>query len=167
VQPLADPTTIRAFNHQGLFIHGDELCLADTAYQAFRTLVRDPHWQQNFLKQPLSTRRQIAQGIRAESTAQQTKNSAADMLWADVDKETATEWLTQTGASFLVHGHTHRPATEVLSPQHTRYVLSDWDLDHASPPRAEVLRWSASGLTRMGLEQATSGPHCGLTSMPE
>jgi UDP-2,3-diacylglucosamine hydrolase len=161
VQPLADPTTIRAFGRQGLFIHGDQLCLVDTAYQEFRKLVRAPQWQQNFLGQALTTRRQIAEKMRAESAAQQTKNSTESLLWADIDADTAVQWLSQTQSSFLVHGHTHRPATEALSAQHTRYVLSDWDVDHAAPPRAEVLRWSASGLVRMEVEQAA--PHCGLS----
>jgi UDP-2,3-diacylglucosamine hydrolase len=151
VAPLPDPTTICAFGTQGLFIHGDALCLADTAYQAFRKIVRAPQWQHHFLSQSLATRLEIAQGIRAESVAQQSKNSATDMLWADVDVATAVQWLSQTGSSFLVHGHTHRPSTEALSPNYTRYVLSDWDLEDAAAPRAQILRWSASGLTRLGL----------------
>jgi hypothetical protein len=32
-----------------------------------------------------------------------------------------------------------------------REVLSDWDLDDASPPRAEVLRLRRSGLARIAL----------------
>jgi UDP-2,3-diacylglucosamine hydrolase len=42
----------------------------------------------------------------------------------------------------LVHGHTHLPDCHSLSAQHVRWVLSDWDLD-AATPRASVLRLRA------------------------
>jgi hypothetical protein len=30
-----------------------------------------------------------------------------------------------------------------------RHVLSDWELDGSSAPRAEILRWSAAGFARI------------------
>jgi hypothetical protein len=30
-----------------------------------------------------------------------------------------------------------------------RHVLSDWELDGSSAPRAEILRWDASGFARV------------------
>jgi hypothetical protein len=30
-----------------------------------------------------------------------------------------------------------------------RHVLSDWELDGSSAPRAEILRWDASGFARI------------------
>jgi hypothetical protein len=35
-------------------------------------------------------------------------------------------------------------------------VLSDWELDHGSAPRAEVLRWGHDGLRRITPEAAMS-----------
>ena len=58
--------------------------------------------------------------------------------------------MAAAGTPTLVHGHTHRPATESLAPGFVRHVLSDWDLDHgAVPPRAQVLRWHAGDWTRL------------------
>ena len=48
-----------------------------------------------------------------------------------------------------MHGHTHRPGSEVLGPGFTRHVLTDWDLDRARPGRAEVLRLNRDGLARV------------------
>jgi UDP-2,3-diacylglucosamine hydrolase len=50
----------------------------------------------------------------------------------------------------MVHGHTHRPGSEVLAPGYTRHVLSDWDCDGA-PARAQVLRLTRDGFTRIDL----------------
>ena len=58
------------------------------------------------------------------------------------------------GARVLVHGHTHRPASEQRAEGWTRHVLSDWDLDHAQPGRAEVMRWTARGFERLSPEAA-------------
>ena len=38
--------------------------------------------------------------------------------------------------------------SEVLAPGYTRHVLSDWDCD-AAPPRAQVLRLTRDGFTRI------------------
>jgi hypothetical protein len=53
----------------------------------------------------------------------------------------------------MVHGHTHRPWQQALAPGFKRHVLSDWDLDDAAAPRAEVLR-----LTRDGFAARASQP---------
>ena len=53
------------------------------------------------------------------------------------------------GAPELVHGHTHRPASETLAPGFRRHVLSDWDLDHPTQRRAEVLRLTRDGFRRI------------------
>jgi UDP-2,3-diacylglucosamine hydrolase len=49
----------------------------------------------------------------------------------------------------FVHGHTHQPADHDMGDGLTRHVLSDWDVDHARTPRADVLRWSRDGIVRM------------------
>jgi UDP-2,3-diacylglucosamine hydrolase len=70
-----------------------------------------------------------------------------------VDTAMAVAWMHQAGCRSLVHGHTHRPGTEVLAPGYTRYVLTDWDL-RATRPRAEVLRLTRDGFTRLPLSRA-------------
>ena len=141
---LADPTVLVFQGQRFVLSHGDLLCLDDVDYQRFRVQARSAEWQQRFLAQPLATRRTQARGIRQESEAR--KHSGA--TYADVDTPAAIAWLQAAGAHTLIHGHTHHPATHPLAPGLQRVVLSDWDLA-AHPPRAEVLRLSATGLQRL------------------
>jgi UDP-2,3-diacylglucosamine hydrolase len=147
VMHLADPTVLAAFDQRLLLSHGDALCLSDLAYQRFRAEVRSDAWQQRFLSQPLDARRRIARDIRAESQQRKARQSPGE--WFDVDTECVRRWLQAAGAPALLHGHTHVPATHDLGGGVVRHVLSDWDLDHGSAPRADVLRWRRSGLARI------------------
>ena len=144
VQALHDPTVLCAFDQRAILSHGDAWCLADTDYQRFRTEVRDPAWRARILAKPLAERRALARNIRSESERKAAEHQGA---WADVDAPTAIEALLLAHATTLVHGHTHRPATEALAPTLARHVLSDWDLDHAD--RAQVLRWRDGVWTRL------------------
>lgn len=145
-QALADPTLLQAWGHRVLLTHGDAWCLEDRDYQRFRAMVRGEAWQRDFLARPLDERLAIAADIRSRS--EQRKAATTEPAeWADVDPAEALRWLQATGATDLVHGHTHRPGSSALSGQHLRHVLSDWDLDGATP-RAEVLRLSPQGFER-------------------
>jgi UDP-2,3-diacylglucosamine hydrolase len=133
-----------------LLIHGDALCLADEAYLRFRAQVRQPAWQQAFLAAPLEARLQQARQMREASQTHQQAMPTQD--WADVDEATAASWMSAAGVTTLIHGHTHHPADEPFGPAGSmRHVLSDWDLDHGRPPRAEVLRLSTQGFERISL----------------
>jgi UDP-2,3-diacylglucosamine hydrolase len=143
---LADPTLINAWGHAVLLTHGDALCLSDEAYMAFRREVRTPQWRAQFLAQPLAQREQLARNMRDASQAHQRAQPPEQ--WADVDAAAAVAWLHQAGSADLVHGHTHRPGSEVLAPGFTRHVLSDWDVDHP-PHRAQALRLTRDGFTRV------------------
>lgn len=151
---LADPTRLMAWNHPVLLTHGDLLCTADTEYQAFRRLVRSDEWQRQFLSLPLGERRAQAQRLREGSKAKaQERLAQTGSAYTDIDTATAVAWMHQAGCRSLVHGHTHRPGTEVLAPGYTRYVLTDWDL-RAARPRAEVLRLTRDGFARLPLSRA-------------
>jgi UDP-2,3-diacylglucosamine hydrolase len=139
---LDDPTVLSAFDERVLLTHGDAWCLADVAYQAFRRQVRDPAWQAQVLARPLAERRLMARSLRSESERLAAEQQGE---WFDVDAPTAMRWMTEADTPTLVHGHTHRPETGALAPGLLRHVLSDWDLDHAGAPRAEVLRWQRGG----------------------
>lgn len=147
ITPLADPTVLVAFGQRLLLSHGDALCLSDVAYQQFRQEVRSASWQRDFLSQPLSKRREIANHIRAESQRRKTAQPAGE--WFDVDPREAQRWLEAADAKILVHGHTHMPASHAMADGLTRHVLSDWDLDHDAGARAEVMRWQRDGLFRV------------------
>lgn len=152
VMPLADPTLLTAFDQRVLLTHGDALCLADTEYQKFRAMVRSPAWQQQFLAQPLEARREYARQVRQQSEAKK-RSHASHEEWADVDGPEALRWLHAASSTTMVHGHTHRPASQPLGAGCERHVLSDWELDHA-PYRAEVLRLTRQGFQRLPLAQA-------------
>jgi len=143
---LADPTVLRFEDQRFLLSHGDALCLADTDYLQFREQVRSTAWQANFLDKPLTERRSIARGLRAQSEARKQSG----LTYADVDSDDAKQWLTAANASTLIHGHTHRPGRHELGDNQRRVVLSDWDAI-ATPPRAEVLRLTVAGLQRFPL----------------
>jgi UDP-2,3-diacylglucosamine hydrolase len=150
MQRLDDPTVLTAFGQRLLLSHGDALCLSDLPYQRFRAEVRSDEWQRNFLGQPLEQRRRIAGELRAGSRqrqAQQAQQAPGD--WCDLDEAQTARWMRAARTAQLVHGHTHRPAVHAVASGLTRHVLSDWDADHASTPRADVLRWQPGGLVRM------------------
>ena len=144
---LPDPTVLNAWGQRVLLSHGDALCLADTPYQAFRREVRSAAWQSSFLARPLNDRLKIAADMRQashESQARRQFDGAAD---ADVDSAEAVHWMRAMATPEMVHGHTHRPGSNLLAPGFTRHVLSDWDLDTAQ--RAEVLRLTHDGFERL------------------
>ncbi|GAB3776528.1 UDP-2,3-diacylglucosamine diphosphatase [Ramlibacter monticola] len=144
---LRDPTVLAFGERRWLLSHGDELCVGDTDYQAFRRQVRSEPWQQGFLAQPLSVRQALARGMRKESDALK----ATDRIYSDVDTATALQWLRAADAEVLVHGHTHLPAEHALDARHRRIVLTDWDAE-AVPPRGEALRIGRDGtVQRVGL----------------
>ena len=144
VTGLADPTVLSFANQRWLLSHGDALCLDDVAYQRFRSVARSAEWQQQFLAQPLAVRREQARAIRKQSEARKD----AGEVYADVDTAAACAWLRSAEARTLIHGHTHRPGAHLLAEGLSRVVLSDWDAA-AQPPRADILRLTASGLQRL------------------
>jgi UDP-2,3-diacylglucosamine hydrolase len=145
---LPDPTLIDAWGHRVLLTHGDALCLADESYMVFRQEVRSVAWRERFLAQPLVQREQAALAMRDASEAR--KRAQHPEQWADVDVAMAVAWLHQAGSSDMVHGHTHRPGSELLAPGFSRHVLSDWDADQ-EPRRAQVLRLTRDGFSRVAL----------------
>ena len=147
---LDDPTVLCFLNERWLLSHGDALCLDDTDYMQFRRLVRSSAWQQAFMAQPLAKRQSVAADMRRQSEA---RKQSETQNYADVDARAASEWLAAARSPMLIHGHTHRPATHTLDHGRARTVLSDWDLG-ARPPRADVLRLSKTGLSRLNLAEA-------------
>lgn len=85
----------------------------------------------------------MARQMRHQSETNK-KNPLA--VYADVDEKWAVDQLQSAQCVSMIHGHTHKPADHHLgqSGQFVRRVLSDWDAT-SQHPRAEVLRWHASG----------------------
>jgi len=137
---LPDPWTLDFAGRRWLLSHGDAWCLADADYQHWRHQVRNPAWMSQFLSRPLPQRQDFARHARAESHRQQAQRDT----WADIDAPTARAALHATGATTLIHGHTHRPGWSTLGEGFDRWVLGDWDAQ-ATPPRAAGLRVDADG----------------------
>lgn len=123
---LTEPTLIEIDGERVLLEHGDALCTDDTAYQAFRSQVRNPDWQAAFLAQPVAERLEQARALRQRSGEAMAGKSAAIM---DVNAEAVRERLQAWGVGTLIHGHTHRPAIHRLDSgdgHGRRIVLGDW-----------------------------------------
>ena len=132
---LTDPTIVELGGERVLLMHGDTLCTDDVDYQKFRTLVRNPQWQQQFLSKPLAERRAFAAQARGESR-KQTAMKAAEIM--DVNQAAVEAALGEHGVRRMIHGHTHRPAThrfELDGQSAERIVLGDWY------EQSSVLRW--------------------------
>ena len=132
----AEPCVVDLGGVRTALVHGDAQCIDDARYQAFRAQVRAPAWQHAFLAQPLAARRAFAEQARAASRAE---NADKDAYLMDVNAEAVAALLRETGASRLVHGHTHRPARHALDVDGRRcerWVLGDWH-GHGWIARAE------------------------------
>jgi UDP-2,3-diacylglucosamine hydrolase len=143
---LPDPSRVAIEGVELVLSHGDALCIDDVAYQRYRSVVRYPVVQRLFGALPLTMRRGIGAAMRRRSGRREPRPEGG---YADVDSASALSLLRDAHAPTLVHGHTHAPATHVLAPGVVRHVLSDWELDSSSAPRAEVMRWSAAGFERI------------------
>lgn len=123
---LDEGTVVDLYGHPALLMHGDSLCLSDTAYQAARQMVRDPAWQASMLAKPLAERKAFAAAQREKSKTHQ-ENQAANIT--DVTPEEVVRVMEEAGVQDLIHGHTHRPDVhEVPLSEGTgrRWVLGDW-----------------------------------------
>jgi UDP-2,3-diacylglucosamine hydrolase len=123
---LSDPTLVNLYGTPTLLMHGDTLCTDDVEYQKFRTQVRNPDFQREFLSRPLAARKQEIEKLRAQSEASK-KTKAEEIMDAAPSAVEAT--LRVHNYPRLIHGHTHRPALHqhvVDGRRCERWVLADW-----------------------------------------
>ena len=107
-----------------LLLHGDTLCTDDSEYQMYRRMVRNRHWQQEFLARTLSERQATARAMRDASAAR--GRDANNRSISDVSPQAVTQAMADANCRILLHGHTHRPATHALDNNSVRMVLGDW-----------------------------------------
>ena len=125
-QLLNDPYSLVLAGQSSLLMHGDSLCTQDEDYIAFRNLVRDPKWQQQFLLLSINERINIAKDIRSQS--KERGKTLAEQI-SDVTPSEVLSIMQQKQVTLLIHGHTHRQARHNLSIdeiQCERIVLGDW-----------------------------------------
>lgn len=124
---LEDPRKEEMFGRSVLLMHGDLLCTDDTDYLSFRKTTREISWQENFLKQSIKKRKEIASELRAtskEATSEKKENIM------DVSEEEVLKIMSDNSVDLLIHGHTHRPNIHPLTINNKpsqRFVLGDWD----------------------------------------
>lgn len=123
---LPEEHVIDLYGERVLLVHGDSLCTDDVAYQQFRTVVRNPAWQKEFLAKTPQERLQIAMQARDASA---THKGNLDMNIMDVNPIEVNSAFERHDVLRMIHGHTHRPAThdlEIHGHHAQRIVLGDW-----------------------------------------
>ena len=123
---IQEPYHLQINDTDWVLLHGDSLCTDDVAYQQFKTMVRDPAWQNQFLSKPLDERRIIAQTMRDKSKENARIKSTEIM---DVNHNTVLQTFSDTSADVILHGHTHRQNRhhyQVAGQAKERIVLGDW-----------------------------------------
>ncbi|HSD17279.1 MAG TPA: UDP-2,3-diacylglucosamine diphosphatase [Thermomonas sp.] len=125
---LEEPLVVDLHGTPTVILHGDLLCADDVAYQQFRTQTRDPHWQSQFLAQPLQARLAFAAQARAASKARygELVGAGTAEVVGDVAKHAVDALFGHAGVTRMIHGHTHRPAIHDEGQGRTRIVLGDW-----------------------------------------
>jgi len=125
-QLLDESTTITIDNNDYIIMHGDTLCTDDVKYQQFRTMVRNPEWQQQMLSKTPAERIALAKQYR-EISKSETSTKAEDIM--DVNQGEVEKVMRTTNIFTLIHGHTHRPNIhnfDIDGKPARRIVLGDW-----------------------------------------
>ena len=130
-QLIEEPHRLKTTYGDIILLHGDSLCTDDLEYQRFRTTVRSPQWQSDFLAKSLEERAQFAKQAR-EQSKQSTANKTEEIL--DVNQQAVIDCFKFHCCPRLLHGHTHRPAVHTVPLEQeidgvsdaTRMVLGDW-----------------------------------------
>jgi UDP-2,3-diacylglucosamine hydrolase len=123
---INDPCLLKIGSIEIILAHGDAYCTDDTEHQIFRRQTRNPVWQTEFLSLSVDERLEYARQVRAHSEA---GKSAKSQLIMDVNQLAIEQEFANFKSSFLIHGHTHRPAVHSLQTAYRRclrIVLGDW-----------------------------------------
>ena len=149
IELINDPRIIEIDTKKVMLTHGDELCTDDKEYQAFRSVVRNPLWQKDFLNFPISKREKIA-GEAKDASKDSKENKAMEIM--DVNTDAVLKAFYDHDIEIMIHGHTHRPNIHKVSNEGknlTRYVLGDW-----SKNSAMILKWNEAEVELMDLAQS-------------
>jgi UDP-2,3-diacylglucosamine hydrolase len=158
-QVLEDPCLVKLGAQEWLLSHGDVLCTADPAYQLLRRFTRIPFFQYLYRLSPISYREKFSERLRMRAKTKYSQRESFNPMQAgakgNVTLEACHAVTQQLNCPRLIHGHTHLPGTHQESLNGntwTRWVLSDWDLDHPEmPPRANAFKITAKGLEILDL----------------
>lgn len=149
IELINDPRIIEIDTKKVMLTHGDQLCTDDKEYQAFRSVVRNPLWQKDFLNFPISKREKIA-GEAKDASKDSKENKAMEIM--DVNTDAVLKAFNDHPVEIMIHGHTHRPNIHKISNEErklTRYVLGDW-----SKNSAIILKWNEAEVELIDLAQS-------------
>ncbi len=139
---------------QTLLMHGDTLCTDDTQYHFYRRMVRNQHWQKDFLSKTVSEREATARMIRNTSKASGSRAHRNSI--ADINVNTLQETIDNHGVERVIHGHTHRPAlhSKTDSINVERMVLGDWHPGEAviavsDETNCNLFKWDGNSLAAL------------------
>ena len=146
IELINDPCIIEINGEKAMLTHGDQLCTDDHEYQAFRSVVRNPIWQKDFLNFPISKREKIAGETKDASKHSKVQKTMEIM---DVNPDAVLKAFDENAVGIMIHGHTHRPNVHKISNEKnefTRYVLGDWCKESAI-----ILKWDDTGIELLDL----------------
>jgi UDP-2,3-diacylglucosamine hydrolase len=126
---LPEEKIVELYGRKIVILHGDTLCTDDADYQHFRRRVHNPLIQKLFLYLPLCFRLRIAAYMRNQS---QQNNSDKPQRIMDVNPDAVVDTFQRNNVSWMIHGHTHRPAVHTVElPAATthRVVLGAWHVE--------------------------------------
>lgn len=106
-----------------IIMHGDTLCTQNNNYQYFRRLVHSYWLQRLFLFLPVHYRLWIANKLRINSVSF-NKHKTDDTI--GINYQSVNAIMNSTGATVMIHGHTHNPAIYLLENGNFRAVLGSW-----------------------------------------
>ncbi|WP_145525776.1 UDP-2,3-diacylglucosamine diphosphatase [Yersinia vastinensis] len=126
---LPEEKVVELYDRRIVILHGDTLCTDDADYQHFRRRVHNPLIQKLFLWLPLRFRLRIAVYMRGQS---QQNNTSKSQLIMDVNPQAVVDTFQRNNVSWMIHGHTHRPAVHTVELPTTtahRVVLGAWHVE--------------------------------------
>ena len=126
MQLLEEEELVELYGKKVLILHGDTLCTDDVGYQEYRAVTQKRWLRKLFLLLPLFVRQRIANKIRSKSKQANTSKSLGIM---DVNQQAVEQRFAEYPIDYMIHGHTHRPATHrvtQLGGRPERTVLGDW-----------------------------------------
>ena len=136
IELLKEPTIFSYKEKNIMLSHGDQFCIDDIEYQAYRKIVRNQEWQRNFLSFPIDKRLKILNEARDASIQSQDMKSNEIM---DVNVNEVAAVVQKNNIDILIHGHTHRPRSHTIdieTKKSVRLVLGDW-----SASSAKIIKW--------------------------
>ena len=136
IELLKEPTIFSYKDKNIMLSHGDQFCIDDIEYQAYRKIVRNQEWQRSFLSFPIDKRLKILNEARDASIQSQDMKSNEIM---DVNINEVAAVVQKNNIDILIHGHTHRPRSHTIDIEtkiSVRLVLGDW-----SASSAKIIKW--------------------------